>query len=220
MKLNSRNIKRTLFAAMAFALFGPAALNAQETYTVNDTIYNPKIVFTASPTQYQIAGIRVEGVENYDENIIIGNVALYGATSGSAYIAGVAGERFCVRNSGATAVVEGVGAHGCEYMTGGTVVVLGGVGKNFGAGMSGGIAYIWDVNETLKQNFNPDMADLEGLTEKDKNTIKNLVEEHVKETDSDLGKYLLQDFEENLKYFVKVFPRDYKKVLEKQGVEF
>ena len=132
----------------------------------------------------------------------------------------MAGERFCVRNSGATAVVEGVGAHGCEYMTGGTVVVLGGVGKNFGAGMSGGIAYIWDVNETLKQNFSPDMADLEVLTEKDKNTIKNLVEEHVKETDSDLGKYLLQDFEENLKYFVKVFPRDYKKVLEKQGVEF
>lgn len=155
-----------------------------------------------------------------NENSIIGNVALYGATSGKVFINGMAGERFCVRNSGATAVVEGVGAHGCEYMTGGTVVVLGGVGKNFGAGMSGGIAYIWDVNETLKQNFNPDMADLEGLTEKDKNTIKNLVEEHVKETDSDLGKYLLQDFEENLKYFVKVFPRDYKKVLEKQGVEF
>ena len=87
--------------------------------------------------------------------------------------------------------------------------------------MSGGIAYIWDVNETLKQNFNPDMADLEDLTEKDKNTIKNLVEGYRDwETDSDLGKYLLQDFEENLKYFVKVFPRDYKKVLEKQGVEF
>lgn len=152
------------------------------------------------------------------ENSIIGNVALYGATGGKVFINGMAGERFCVRNSGATAVVEGIGDHGCEYMTGGLVLILGGVGRNFAAGMSGGIAYVWDVNNTLKTNFNPDMAELESLEQSDIEIIKNLIAEHVKITNSELGKYLLNDFEQNLPFFVKIFPRDYKKALQKQTI--
>lgn len=146
------------------------------------------------------------------ENSIIGNVALYGATSGKAFINGMAGERFCVRNSGAIAVVEGVGDRGCEYMTGGTVVILGDVGRNFGAGMSGGIAYVWDINKSLDKNFNPDMADLESLEESDVQLIRQLIEEHVAITGSEIGQYLLSDFEQALGYFVKVYPRDYKKL--------
>ncbi len=158
---------------------------------------------------------QVSGVKAH-ENSIIGNVALYGATSGKAFINGMAGERFCVRNSGAIAVVEGVGDHGCEYMTGGTVVILGDVGRNFGAGMSGGIAYVWDINGSLNKNFNPDMADLETLEEGDAVLIKNLIQEHVTLTGSEIGQYLLSDFEQALAYFVKVYPRDYKKALLKQ----
>lgn len=153
-----------------------------------------------------------------DENSIIGNVALYGATGGKAFINGMAGERFAVRNSGATAVVEGVGDHGCEYMTGGTVLILGGVGRNFGAGMSGGIAYVWDINETLKTNFNADMADVEELNDEDKKIIKALLKEHFELTKSTLADYLLSDLEANFKHIAKVFPRDYKKALQKQGI--
>ncbi len=149
-----------------------------------------------------------------EENIIIGNVALYGATSGKAFINGMGGERFAVRNSGATAVVEGIGDHGCEYMTGGTVLILGNVGRNFGAGMSGGIAYIWDVNQNVNQNFNAEMADLETLTDEDREVIYAMIAEHVEITKSTLGTYLLQDFENNLQHFVKVYPREYKKVIE------
>lgn len=154
---------------------------------------------------------------NASENSIIGNVALYGATSGKVFINGMAGERFAVRNSGATAVVEGVGDHGCEYMTGGTVLVLGKIGRNFGAGMSGGIAYIWDFQNDLEKNFNDEMADVEELTAQDRDLIFNLINEHINETESKLGKYLIKDFDENLKYFKKVFPRDYKKALQLQG---
>ena len=157
-----------------------------------------------------------EAVIKANENSIIGNVALYGATSGKVFINGMAGERFCVRNSGGTAVVEGIGDHGCEYMTGGTVVILGGVGRNFGAGMSGGIAYVWDVRKDLEKNFNPDMADLENLTEKDVELIMDLIKEHFEITGSYLAEYLLSDFENNLKHFVKVYPREYKKVMENQ----
>ena len=157
-----------------------------------------------------------EAVIKANENSIIGNVALYGATSGKVFINGMAGERFCVRNSGAIAVVEGIGDHGCEYMTGGTVVILGGVGRNFGAGMSGGIAYVWDVGKDLEKNFNPDMADLENLTEKDVELIMDLIKEHFEITGSHLAEYLLSDFENNLKHFVKVYPREYKKVMENQ----
>ncbi|WP_313269805.1 glutamate synthase large subunit [Epilithonimonas vandammei] len=157
-----------------------------------------------------------EAVIKANENSIIGNVALYGATSGKVFINGMAGERFCVRNSGATAVVEGIGDHGCEYMTGGTVVILGGVGRNFGAGMSGGIAYVWDVGKDLEKNFNPDMADLEKLTENDIELVMDLIKEHFEITGSHLAEYLLSDFENNLKHFVKVYPREYKKVMENQ----
>ncbi len=157
-----------------------------------------------------------EAVIKANENSIIGNVALYGATSGKVFINGMAGERFCVRNSGAIAVVEGIGDHGCEYMTGGTVVILGEVGRNFGAGMSGGIAYVWDVGKDLEKNFNPDMADLENLTEKDTELVLDLIKEHFEITGSYLSEYLLSDFENNLKHFVKVYPREYKKVIENQ----
>jgi glutamate synthase (NADPH/NADH) large chain len=155
-----------------------------------------------------------------NENSIIGNVALYGATSGNVFINGMAGERFCVRNSGATAVVEGIGDHGCEYMTGGIALILGSVGRNFGAGMSGGIAYIWDFENSLKHNFNPDMADIEGISEKDAEVIFDLLQKHVEETNSEIGVYLLKDFEQNLKHFVKIFPREYKKALQKKGELF
>ena len=157
-----------------------------------------------------------DAVIKANENSIIGNVALYGATSGEVFINGMAGERFCVRNSGATAVVEGIGDHGCEYMTGGTVLILGDVGRNFGAGMSGGIAYIWDVNNTLQQNFNPDMADLEDVTEADKQIIYDLMVRHYAATKSHLAEYLLRDWENYSKFFTKVYPRDYKKAIERQ----
>lgn len=157
-----------------------------------------------------------KSIINANENSIIGNVALYGATSGKVFINGMAGERFAVRNSGVTAVVEGIGDHGCEYMTGGTVVVLGEVGRNFGAGMSGGIAYIWNINQSLNENFNADMANLESLTEEDKQLVFNLIKEHYTITESSLAKYLLEDWEENAKFFTKVYPREYKKAIEKQ----
>lgn len=145
-----------------------------------------------------------------DENIIIGNVALYGATSGKAYINGVAGERFCVRNSGAYAVVEGVGDHGCEYMTGGRVVVLGKTGKNFAAGMSGGIAYVLDEDRDLYMKLNKELVSLGAVTEKyDVLELKEMIEEHVKATGSAKGKEILDNFEEYLPKFKKILPHDY-----------
>ena len=149
-----------------------------------------------------------------DENIIIGNVALYGATSGKVYINGVAGERFCVRNSGATAVVEGVGDHGCEYMTGGKVAVIGKVGKNFAAGMSGGVAYVLDENNDLYRKVNKSLVSTEELSNKyDVLELKAMIEEHVKYTNSIRGKEILNDFEECLPKFKKIIPYDYKKML-------
>ena len=149
-----------------------------------------------------------------DENIIIGNVALYGATSGKAYINGVAGERFCVRNSGATAVVEGVGDHGCEYMTGGRVAVIGKVGKNFAAGMSGGVAYVLDENNDLYRKVNKSLVSTEELANKyDVLELKAMIEEHVKYTNSIRGKEILDNFEEYLPKFKKIIPYDYKKML-------
>ena len=145
-----------------------------------------------------------------DENIIIGNVALYGATSGKAFINGIAGERFCVRNSGAYAVVEGVGDHGCEYMTGGRVVVLGKTGKNFAAGMSGGIAYVLDENRDLYKNLNKELVSLDQVTEKyDELELKKMIEEHVACTNSEKGKDILENFAEYLPKFKKILPYDY-----------
>ena len=148
-----------------------------------------------------------------EENIIIGNVAFYGATSGSAYIRGKAGERFCVRNSGVHAVVEGVGDHGCEYMTGGRVVVLGDTGRNFAAGMSGGIAYVYDVKGIFASMCNKEMVDLDPVNNDDVDELKTMIGNHFNNTESTVAKFILDDFENQLKNFVKVFPRDYKKVL-------
>ena len=148
------------------------------------------------------------------QNIIIGNVALYGAINGEVYINGIAGERFCVRNSGATAVVEGIGDHGCEYMTGGIAVILGKHGRNFAAGMSGGIAYIYNEDGNLKkEKFNLEMIELENLQEKDFLSLKELLKNHVKYTSSDKGSFLLKDFSNQKHKFVKVMPTDYKKAL-------
>jgi glutamate synthase (ferredoxin) len=148
-----------------------------------------------------------------EENIIIGNVALYGATSGEAFIRGVAGERFCVRNSGAHAVVEGVGDHGCEYMTGGRVVVLGRTGRNFGAGMSGGVAYVFDVEGVFAKRCNRDMADVDPLDDADVAIVRGLLERHVEFTSSELAARLLGDWRATAPRFLKVMPRDYKRVL-------
>lgn len=149
-----------------------------------------------------------------DENIIIGNVALYGATSGKAFINGVAGERFCVRNSGALAVVEGVGDHGCEYMTGGRVAVLGVTGKNFAAGMSGGIAYVLDENNDLYTKVNKEMVSSYEITSKyDVSELKQMIKEHVAYTNSLKGKEILDHFGEYLPKFKKIIPHDYERML-------
>lgn len=148
-----------------------------------------------------------------EENILIGNTAFYGATSGRAFIRGKAGERFAVRNSGATAVVEGVGDHGCEYMTGGIVVVLGETGRNFAAGMSGGIAIVYDILGTFKNNCNQEMVDLDPLEDEDVLILNGLLDEHMKTTGSSVANFILNDFENQKQNFLKVFPRDYKKVI-------
>jgi glutamate synthase (NADPH/NADH) large chain len=149
-----------------------------------------------------------------EENIIIGNVGFYGATSGEAYIYGMAGERFCVRNSGLTAVVEGVGDHACEYMTGGTVVVLGRTGRNFGAGMSGGVAYVHDSDGNFPSRVNREMVDLEELVEPAEIAmLRSLIENHVRLTGSASGKRMLAGWTGAVKRFVKVMPRDYKRML-------
>ncbi|XP_030500072.2 glutamate synthase [NADH], amyloplastic isoform X1 [Cannabis sativa] len=157
---------------------------------------------------------------NFDpkENIVIGNVALYGATSGEAYFNGMAAERFCVRNSGAKAVVEGVGDHGCEYMTGGTVVVLGKTGRNFAAGMSGGVAYVLDVEGKFPSRCNPELVDLDKVEEEeDVMTLRMLIQQHLRYTNSDLARDVLGDLENLLPMFVKVIPREYKRVLAKMN---
>ncbi len=162
-----------------------------------------------------------------EDNIIIGNVALYGATSGEAYIAGMAGERFCVRNSGADAVVEGVGEHGCEYMTGGRVCIIGPTGKNFAAGMSGGIAYVLDEENHLYRNMNQEMVLMENVESKhDKEELKDMLEKHYAGTGSKKAKRILEHFDEYLPKFKKIIPEDYKNMLvmishfEEQGLNY
>ncbi len=143
----------------------------------------------------------------WSENVLVGNVVMYGATGGRLFLAGQAGERFCVRNSGGTAVVEGIGDHGCEYMTGGVVVVLGETGLNFGAGMSGGLAYIYDKSQTLERRFNPDMVGIERLSnDDDKTQLKSLIEAHLHETTSPHAQNILNDWENSVAQFYKVVP--------------
>lgn len=150
----------------------------------------------------------------HEDNIIIGNVALYGATSGKAFINGVAGERFAVRNSGAIAVVEGVGDHGCEYMTGGRVVVLGQTGKNFAAGMSGGVAYVLDMESDLYMKLNKSLVAIEAVSSKyDVMELNELIKEHVAYTNSAIGKEILENFGDYLPKFKKIVPHDYKRMM-------
>ena len=153
-----------------------------------------------------------------EKQVLIGNVALYGATSGESFFRGIAAERFCVRNSGARAVIEGVGDHGCEYMTGGRVVILGSTGRNFAAGMSGGIAYVFDEQEMFKERCNLEMVTLEQIVENDDIAeLRELIEKHHTCTGSDLAKRLLENWPNTLTKFVKVMPRDFKRVLADRG---
>ena len=155
-----------------------------------------------------------------DENIILGNTALYGATSGKAFLNGKAGERFAVRNSGATAVVEGVGDHGCEYMTGGRVLILGRTGRNFGAGMSGGFAYILDESGDFEKRCNSAIVDdIEELGADDSAFVAGLMEEHLKRTGSIKAKELLADWDNTVQKMKKVFPSEYRRVLEEQQLK-
>ena len=154
-----------------------------------------------------------------ENNILLGNVALYGATEGEAYFRGIAAERFCVRNSGATVVVEGIGDHGCEYMTGGKAIILGPTGRNFGAGMSGGEAFVYDPNKELERKCNLDTFELEELkNENDLIGLKELIEKHYKYTDSEVAKNILKDWDNQIDNFVKVMPTDYKRVLEEMNL--
>ncbi len=192
----------------SFGAFIPKGLTLELVGESND--YFGKGLSGGKLIVYPPAGSTFEA----SENIIIGNVALYGATSGKAFIAGVAGERFCVRNSGASAVVEGVGDHGCEYMTGGRVVVLGCTGKNFAAGMSGGIAYVLDEGNDLYKRLNKEMVSSSEITSKyDVLELKNMIQEHVALTNSAKGKRILDNFGEYLPKFKKIIPHDYERVL-------
>jgi len=163
---------------------------------------------------------REEATFKAEDNVVIGNVALYGATGGKAFFRGIAGERFGVRNSGAEAVVEAVGDHGCEYMTGGRVVVLGPTGRNFAAGMSGGLAFVLDEDGTFRAKVNPALIkDLTTMDEADAIEVRDLIAEHVARTDSPVGRRVLDEWETLAPKFVKVFPEDYRRVLEQLAEE-
>ncbi len=201
-------IKCTGAGGQSFGAFIPKGLTLELVGDSND--YFGKGLSGGKLIVYPPKGIKFKE----DENIIIGNVALYGATSGKAYINGVAGERFCVRNSGAIAVVEGVGDHGCEYMTGGRVVVLGKTGKNFAAGMSGGIAYVLDEDASLYTKLNKQLISVENVTDKyDVLELKEMINDHVAYTNSTKGKEILDNFGEYLPKFKKIIPNDYKRML-------
>ena len=155
-----------------------------------------------------------------EENVIVGNVVLYGATGGEAYFRGCAAERFCVRNSGARAVIEGIGDHGCEYMTGGRAVILGPTGRNFAAGMSGGIAYVWDTAGNFSESCNHEMVDLDRVEdEEETEELRGLIENHHRYTGSTVAEQILSQWESVLPQFVKVMPTDYKRYLEEQKQE-
>ncbi len=192
----------------SFGAFIPRGLTLELVGDSND--YFGKGLSGGKLIVYPPTGVKFKA----EENIIIGNVALYGATSGKAFINGVAGERFCVRNSGATAVVEGVGDHGCEYMTGGRVVILGPTGKNFAAGMSGGIAYVLDENRDLYKRLNKSLVSFEEVTNKyDVQELKSMIQEHVAYTNSKKGKEILDHFGEYLPKFKKIMPHDYQRMM-------
>ena len=201
-------------AGQSFGCFATKGLYMEVTGNAND--YFGKGLSGAR----LVAKVPQEATFKPEENIIIGNVALYGATGGEAYINGIAGERFCVRNSGAVAVVEGVGDHGCEYMTGGEAVILGKIGRNFAAGMSGGIAYIYAENGVFDdRNFNMEMIGLEDLSKEDVAHVKELIQNHINYTGSLLATQILADWNTTQKHFIKVMPTDYKAALERMAQE-
>jgi glutamate synthase (ferredoxin) len=208
------NLLFTGAAGQSFGCFATKGLHMEVTGNAND--YFGKGLSGAR----LVAKVPETATFKPEENIIIGNVALYGATAGEAYINGIAGERFCVRNSGSTAVVEGIGDHGCEYMTGGEALILGKIGRNFAAGMSGGIAYIYAEDGIFDdRNFNMEMIGLEDLTDKDIAHVQNLIQNHVKYTGSPLGTDLLKNWKTTQKHFIKVMPTDYKAALERMAQE-
>ncbi len=195
-------------AGLSFGAFGVRGLTLRLVGDANDYLgkglSGARLIVHPSPD----AGFKPEA------NIVVGNVVLYGATGGDVFIYGRAGERFAVRNSGATAVVEGVGDHGCEYMTGGTVVVLGEVGRNFGAGMSGGQAYVYDVSGQFSSRVNAETIDLEALDEgDDKDVLRHLLQQHQELTGSVTAQFILSDWDQQLQHFVKVFPKEYKRAI-------
>ena len=205
---NTLKINFTGAAGQSFGAFATKGLTLNVIGTTND--YLGKGLSGAK------LSIRVpdEATIVPEENIIVGNVALYGATSGEVYINGIAGERFCVRNSGAKAVVEGIGDHGCEYMTGGVAVILGDVGRNFGAGMSGGIAYVYDPNKTFKMRCNSEGLNLDPLSEQVHiDELKQLIEDHYNATLSPLAQRLLEQWESSHQQFIRVLPEEYKQAL-------
>jgi glutamate synthase (NADPH/NADH) large chain len=206
--------KATGSAGQSFMAFAPRGLTIEIEGEAND--YFCKGLSGGKAILYPPRGAAF----NPNHNVICGNVSFYGATSGKAFILGPAGERFCVRNSGAHVVVEGVGDHGCEYMTGGRVVVLGPIGRNFAAGMSGGIAYIWDEDERGRPRINLGMVDPEDMVDPDDVAeLKALVEEHARVTGSERAKRILATWEVQLRKFVKVMPRDYKRALAELAAE-
>lgn len=210
---NTVNFKFEGSAGQSFGAFGAKGLSFELEGEAND--YVGKGLSGAQLAIYPTADSPLVA----HENIIIGNVALYGATSGHLFINGMAGERFAVRNSGATAVVEGIGDHGCEYMTGGRALILGETGRNFAAGMSGGIAWIYDISGNFRDNCNQEMVDLDPLDTEDENNILALLKRHIHLTDSERAHFILQDWANERNRFIKVFPREYKNVLRKKLVE-
>jgi len=210
---NTLNITFNGSAGQSFGAFSVRGLNM--------TVYGNTNDYFGKSLSGATVAVRVPKESSIvsNENIIIGNVALYGAISGEAYINGIAGERFCVRNSGAKAVVEGVGDHGCEYMTGGTVLILGKIGRNFGAGMSGGIAYIYKEDKRSIKNFNMEMIDLETPNIQDQDIIYEMLENHFSNTNSEVAEKILSNWKNEKKNFIKVMPKEYKLALERIAKE-
>jgi glutamate synthase (NADPH/NADH) large chain len=210
---NTINYKFIGSAGQSFGAFAAKGLSFELEGEAND--YVGKGLSGAQLAIYPAAGSKLVP----HENIIIGNVALYGATSGHLFVCGQAGERFAVRNSGATAVVEGVGDHGCEYMTGGRALILGETGRNFAAGMSGGIAWVYDVKGNFRDNCNKEMVDLDPLDSVDETQIITLLKRHINLTNSKLAADILSNWKSVKHHFIKVFPKEYKRVLQAKLVE-
>ncbi len=211
---NTLNITFTGSAGQSFGAFATKGLTLKVIGETNDylgkSLSGAKIIIQKPEAATFLA----------EDNIIVGNVCFYGAISGEAYINGIAGERFAVRNSGAIAVVEGIGDHGCEYMTGGTVVILSKTGRNFAAGMSGGVAYVYDKNLQFSNGLcNLEMIDLEKLTDDDKNELLKLIQNHKDYTNSHLAKLIIENWEQEVIHFIKVFPKEYKLALERLAKE-